>query len=125
MVFFVLLILTGCSDRTGIPNDIIPPDSMQSIMKDVIMAEEYSTLFIIHKDSLNRDKVKANQDLLETVFKIHHTTKESFRASLRFYESRPDLNKKIFDSLSAYANRHRSELYMSRPLPKPGILPVK
>ena len=124
MVFFVLLMLTGCSNRSGIPNDIIIPDSMQRIMKDVIMAEEYSSLYI-HKDSLNRDKVKANQDLLEAVFKIHHTTKERFRASLHFYESRPDLNKRIFDSLSAYANRHRAELYMTKPLPKPSIVPVK
>ena len=119
----LLLLLAACSDRAGVPKNIIPPDSMQKIMKDVIMATEYSTLYL-SKDSLKKDKVKANQDLLEAVFQIHHISKESFRESLRFYQSRPDLNKIIFDSLSAYANRHRQELYLPKPLAKPGKVPA-
>ena len=97
---------------------------MQVILKDVIMAEQFSAVYLI-KDSVKHDKVKANQDLLEVIFKIHHISKESFRESLLFYESRPDLNKKIFDSLSAYGNRRRVELYAPKPLTKPVALPVQ
>lgn len=99
---------------------------MQKIMKDLIVAGEYSTMYIA-KDSLKRDKVKANQDLMETVFKIHHTTKDAFKESLSFYESRPDLNKIIFDSLAAEANRRRPELYApsKRPPIRVTALPVK
>jgi len=124
VVFFLLTMLTACSNRTGIPNGIIPPDSMQGIMKDVIMAEQFSSGYI-NKDSLKHNKVKTNQDLLEAIFKIHHISKESFRESLQFYESRPDLNKKIFDSLAVYANRRRIELYAPKPLTKPVALPEK
>lgn len=124
LTVFFLIVLAACNDRTGIPNDIIPPDSMQKIMIDVIVADQYSTLYI-NKDSLKQDKVKANQDLLESVFKIHHVSKENFKASLRFYESRPDLNKKIFDSLAVYANIHRPELFRPKPLPKPAVEPLK
>jgi hypothetical protein len=108
--FFLVFFLTACSNRTGIPKDIIPPDSMQMIMKDLIMAAEYTSQYIA-KDSLRPDKVKANQDLLEAIFKLHHTNRTAFRESLNYYESRPDLNKRIFDSLAVYANRHRAELY--------------
>ena len=38
-----------------------------------------------------------------------------------FYYSRPDLMKKIFDSLATYENRHRNELYA----PKPALAPIK
>jgi hypothetical protein len=122
ILYFIAANLAACSDRSSIPSDIIPPDSMQKIMKDVIIAGEYSAQYIV-KDSLKPDKIKASEDLMETVFKIHHTTREEFKKSLSFYESRPDLNKIIFDSLAADANRHRAELYAPRPIVKP--IPLK
>ena len=125
-VFFLVTSFAACSNRSSIPNDIIPSDSMYRIMKDVIMAEEYSNQFI-SKDSLLHDKVKANQTLLEDIFKVHNITKVAFQKSLSFYESRPDLNKKLFDSLAADLNRHKPENYAprtaSKPLPTHG--PVK
>jgi hypothetical protein len=117
MVIF-LVFLTACNNRSSLPDHIIPVDSMQKIMMDVIMADEYAILYV-NKDSLKHDKAKRNQELLDTIFAIHHVSREDFQASLRFYESRPDLNKNIFDSLAAYANRHRPDLYRPKPQPKP------
>ena len=125
-VFFLVMIVAACGNRTSIPKDIIPSDSMYRIMRDVIMAEEYSSQYIA-RDSLLHDKVKANQALLEDIFKVHHITKAAFQKSLSFYESRPDLNKNLFDSLSADLNRHKPENYapktVANPLPAHG--PVK
>lgn len=118
------LFIVSCTNRTGIPKDIIPPEAMQGIMLDLVMASQY-TVQHISRDSLIRDKIKANQELLEEVFTIHHTTRKAFRQSLNFYESRPDLNKKIFDSLSAYANRHQKDLYKPSPITKPHAVPVR
>lgn len=123
-IFFLAVFFAACSNRTGIPDDIIPPDSMSRIMKDVILADEYSTGYIT-KDSLRKDKVLANQELLDGIFKLHHISREEFKNSLSFYESRPDLNKMIFDSLSAYVNRHKTDIYLPKPLAKPGPVPVK
>jgi Domain of unknown function (DUF4296) len=117
-VFFIMILFAACSDRTSVPGDIIPLDSMTVIMKDIIIANEYS-LANIPKDSTKKDKILANQELLDGVFKIHHITRESFQNSYRFYDSRPDMNKIIFDSLSAYANRHKTELYRPLKIPKP------
>lgn len=117
-IIIIAIFFAACSNRTGIPNDIIPQDSMSLIMKDVIMADGYSAAYIT-KDSLKKDKILANQQMLDGVFKIHHISRQEFQNSLRFYESRPDLNKTIFDSLSAFANRHKTELYLPKPLAKP------
>ena len=89
-------------------------------MKDVLMASQYSAQYIA-KDSLKTDKWKANQQMLEDIFRIHHITRETFKQSLQFYESRPDLNKQIFDSLSAYATLHQKDLYA--PSSKPHTVP--
>jgi hypothetical protein len=122
IIFYIVVNLAACTDRTSIPNDIIPTDSMQKILKDIIIAGEYSAQYIA-RDTLKRDKRKANEDLMDSVFKLHHITRESFKKSLSFYESRPDLNKIIFDSLAADANRHKPELYTPRPYTRP--IPVK
>jgi len=117
-VIFTILLFIACSNRSSIPGDIIPMDSMTLIMRDIVIANEYS-VSNIPKDSTKKDKILANQQLLDGVFKIHHITRESFQKSYQFYESRPDMNKTIFDSLSAYANRHKSELYRPLKIPKP------
>jgi hypothetical protein len=119
----ILVLMCSCSNRTAIPSDVLPSDSMQVVMKDLILASQYSVQYL-EKDSLLKDKARANQELLEKVFQIHHITREAFKHSLLFYESRPDLNKKIFDSLSAYANRQQKDLYRPKPLVKPTIRPV-
>jgi hypothetical protein len=123
LLLFSFLLLAACSNRTSIPGDIIPPDSMQQILKEIIMAGQYSEIYIAN-DSTRTDKRKANQELLEEIFRIHHTTRDEVKKSLSFYESRPDLNKKIFDSLTADANRRKTEMYLPRPV-KTGKLPEK
>lgn len=119
VIFYFVANLAACTDRSAIPKNIIQPDSMQKIMKDVIIAGVYSDQYIT-RDTLKRDKRKANEVLMENVFRLHHITRDEFQESLSFYESRPDLNKMLFDSLAADANRHKPELYA----PKPSVRPV-
>jgi hypothetical protein len=124
-VFFIMILFAAsCSNRSGIPAGIIPRDSMTVIMKEIIMVNEYSVAYVA-KDSMKKDKILANQELLDGVFKIHHISRETFQNSLRFYDSRPDMNKIIFDSLSAYANRHRTDLYRPLKIQKPISTPAK
>jgi hypothetical protein len=115
---FLFLFMAACSNRTGIPSDILPPDSVRGILKDMIIAEHYSDQYI-SKDSLVPDKKKGRQQLLDAIFKLHHTTRQEFKKSLSFYESRPDMNKIIFDSLAVEANRRKTELFKPKALPKP------
>ena len=111
----------ACSDRDTVPSDIIQPDSMKPILRDVIMADQYATQYIL-KDSLKKDsthrKVKLETlQLYETIFKLHGVTKEQFRKSMDFYASRPDLSKNMLDSMSAYENLHRNDLFQPKPAP--------
>ena len=115
----MVLFFASCSNRTGIPKDIIPLDSMSKIMKDIILADEYSNVYLV-KDSLQKDKMLANEQLLDGIFKIHRISRQDFQTSLKFYESRPDLNKNIFDSLSSWANRHKTDIYLPRKIKLPG-----
>ena len=118
-IFGLCFCLFACTDRKSVPAGIIEPDSMQVILKDVIMADQFATRYLL-KDSLLKDSSHRNVkvetlQLYETVFKLHKVSRKSFRNSMDFYYSRPDLLKTIFDSLAAYETKHRSDLYKPKP----------
>jgi hypothetical protein len=117
----ICLCLFACTNRRSVPPGIIQPDSMQVILRDVILADQFATQYLL-KDSLLKDSVHRNVkaetlQLYETVFRLHKVSREVFRKSMDFYYSRPDLVKTMFDSLAAYETRHRNELYMPRNTP--------
>jgi len=101
MRFFLLIILIisnfGCIRDNKVPKDVIPQNQMRKIMWDLMRADAYVTDFIM-KDSTCDKKVESIK-LYEKIFSIHSTTRETFKKSLAFYQSRPDLLKVINDSL--------------------------
>ena len=120
--FIFCLGFFACTDRNAVPSDIIQPDSMRPILLDVIMADQFATQYIL-KDSLKKDSVHRNVkletlQLYETIFKLHGITKEKFRKSLDFYASRPDLSKNMLDTMAAFENLHRNDLFNPKPAPR-------
>jgi len=98
LLFISLIILTfGCIQDKKIPKDVLPQNEMRKIMWDLIRADAYVSAFVM-KDS-TKDQKRESAILYEKIFDIHSTTRETFKKSLAFYESRPDLFKAISDSL--------------------------
>ena len=97
-LFIIPFILNfGCIRDNKIPKDDIPQNQMRKIMWDLMRADAYVTDFVM-KDS-TCDKKAESASLYEKIFDIHSTTRETFKKSLAFYQSRPDLFKAISDSL--------------------------
>ena len=97
-LFIILIILTfGCIQDKKIPKDVLPQNEMRKIMWDLMRADAYVSTFIM-KDSTKNQKAES-AILYEKIFDIHSTSRETFKKSLAFYESRPDLFKAISDSL--------------------------
>jgi hypothetical protein len=97
-LFISLIILAfGCIQDKKIPKDVLPQNEMRKIMWDLMRADAYVSTFIM-KDSTKNQKTES-AILYEEIFDIHSTTQETFKKSLAFYQSRPDLFKAISDSL--------------------------
>jgi hypothetical protein len=121
-IFFLFFLpIIGCVNKDSVPSDIIGKDSMKLILWDMIQADQYSKQYLA-KDSAKINVHLETMKLYQQVFDIHHTNKDEFKKSYQFYLSKPNLSSEVFDSLAAYANRQRTEIYKPKPVdnkPKP------
>jgi hypothetical protein len=116
-LFLALLVLAGCSDKDKVPSGIIQKEKMESLVWDMIQADQYAAIYLA-KDS-NRINVKNEQlKLYQQVFQLHQVSRDEFRKSFQFYLDRPDITRGLFDSLLARGNRLRTEAYSRASLAK-------
>lgn len=110
-VLFVVMFFLSCTNTSKIPKDIIPKQKMEVILWDLIQADRFGASFLI-KDSTKNLHLE-NVKMYQQVFQIHKISKEEFTKSYKFYLSRPDITKVIFDSIAVKAERQRASLYQS------------
>jgi hypothetical protein len=94
-LFLSLLFLCSCSGE--VPKDVLPPDKMEAVLYDVIRADEWVDFSSVQDSSFR--KFSKRTALYDSVFRLHSISKESYRKSMSFYQSRPDLLKDILSSL--------------------------
>lgn len=97
LFIFLATVFFGCIRNNRIPKEVLPQNEMRKVMWDLMRADAYISEFIM-KDSTRNQKTES-AILYEKIFGIHSTTQETFKKSLAFYQSRPDLFKVITDSL--------------------------
>lgn len=118
MAFGLITLAVACTNKNKIPSDVMKQDKMEAVMWDMILADRFSSQFL-ERDSVAKKNIKTeNLKLYERVFQVHHISKDEFIRSFNFYLSRPDLNKVIFDTMVARADRRRAELYKADTLKK-------
>jgi hypothetical protein len=95
--FLLCIALIACKGGQKRPADILPPDKMGRVMKQVFAADEWI--------AWRNEKDPALPVFQETIplyrgiFKKESTTEEQFRKSLRYYQDHPLEFRPILDSL--------------------------
>jgi hypothetical protein len=104
----VVVLFAHCTpEHKKIPKDILPVDSMKIIVWQLIEAGDYAT-FLKRKDTTIKS---FNTAYFNQVLQLHRLDKPTFFKSFDFYQSNPYFNNILFDSVNAYAQRQRSEIY--------------
>ena len=115
-LFIILIISTfGCKEDNTPPKDVISQNEMRKIMWDLLRADAFVADFIMKDSTCNQKDESAI--LYEKIFDIHSTNRESFKKSLSFYQSRPDLLKTITDSLRS--DEKKAQQYQDEKKPQP------
>jgi hypothetical protein len=122
---FVFFSLTACQKKETIPPDILKPAQMQSVLWDMMRADQFVQQFIALKDTtINADD--KSLELYSEIFAIHKISKEEFVRSFNYYNTHPKLLRPLMDSIST--RRFASDSIGPAPRPaldtmKPGIRP--
>jgi hypothetical protein len=113
--WLIILILAGCVNNTKIPPGIIEKPRMEKILWDMVQADRFVANYIMTKEEDSATKKLEAAEMYEQVFRLNKISRDEFLKSYKFYLGRPDITKVMFDSISARADRQRSEIYKSSP----------
>ena len=110
----VALGFSACSDKTKTPSGVLDREEMEAVMWDMILADRYAVTYFPSDTTKRKDIKTETLKLYDQVFQIHDISQEEFLKSYRFYLSRPDISKSMFDSIYTRANRRRDEEMQAR-----------
>ena len=93
------VLIFSCTGKNDLPSGILQPEKMQEVFWDYIRADVYTTNFI-KRDSLVIPSIE-NLKLQNSIFKLHHITKEEFYNSYIYYSNHKELMTTMIDSMLA------------------------
>lgn len=112
MAGIIVIMMFSCKNDDGkdLPEGIMGQEEIVPIIYDLMLADEYHNEILV-KDSLLPAGGRLKK--YEQVFQLHKTNYEAFSTSYKYYLSRPDLLKPVFDSVESYAGKVRARIYNS------------
>lgn len=95
MCFVAALVFSCKTDK--LPSHVLPPERMESLMWDLIRAEQALSLPFNIDTTVNR--TLKSKKVYQQVLILHKVSEEDFKKSFRFYQQNPVHLKPILDSL--------------------------
>ena len=108
LLLLMVWLFASCGSST-VPSDIIPGDKMETIIWQLMQADEYVNN-IVARDASKKSSTE-RMKIYQQVFDLNKTSMSDFKRSYQFYMAHPDITKIIFDSIATKAGRQRTELY--------------
>jgi len=107
---FVLagILLYSCGNKNSLPEGILKPAKMQTVLWDVLRADAF-TFDFIKRDTAKVPEVE-NVKLQQQIFAIHKITKDDFYKSYNYYTKHTELLQPLLDSMVANAERNKYAL---------------
>jgi len=106
-----LLGLMACGQAGKVPDGVLQKEEMRDVLLDMSMADAYSSNNEDPRIPLPDSVHKYRQKLYyKQILDLHHLTREEFKKSYDWYESRPDRMKEVYDMMMEQATANREEL---------------
>jgi hypothetical protein len=106
IIIIISVVLFSCTRKELIvPEDVLPAKELTSILTDIHLAQS----MLNNKSKSDSINFTVN-DYLPVVLKEHHTDKETFLRSLKFYSDNTEKIQEIYDSVITSLNRIQGEM---------------
>jgi Domain of unknown function (DUF4296) len=117
MSFFILLFFAGCKKKSSIPSDILPTAKMESLLWDIMRADQFVTIYALAKDTSLKKEIELKKWYTK-VFAFHKITEADFQKNFKYYKSHPALLQQVMDSIG-----YKKQYEVQSATPAPPILP--
>ncbi len=102
----------SCSEKKGVPKNLIQPKLMQSIFWDNARASVY-VAELSKKDSTINDSLEFLK-LQRSILEHHHVSEELYQKSYKFYLEHPSEMIAVLDSLTLNKNKMGFDIKLDR-----------
>jgi hypothetical protein len=109
---FCVLLITILFAACGSRQPQIGFNEMKKIMWEMAQAEAFATYYVARDSTANVEKEMMKK--YAEVLAAHKTDEKTFFASLDYYRNNPEKFRVLLDSLNAYSNRMREQMYMKQ-----------
>lgn len=99
VIFSALALLIACKGKDSRPSDVLPPEKFQLVVWDLIRADHFISSYETAKDS-TLNKISQQKKWYGRVLAFHKVSEETFKKSMRYYQSTPTVLSQMMDSLS-------------------------
>ncbi|RYZ23799.1 MAG: DUF4296 domain-containing protein [Chitinophagaceae bacterium] len=89
--------LFACKKKDGRPADVLPPQAMSRVMRQVFLADEWVAVRSERDTSL--PVFRTNIALYRGILRKEKITEDQFRKSLRWYQDHPTELRPVMDSM--------------------------
>lgn len=97
LLFFLSISLIFSCKGDDLPKDVLPPEKMESVMWDLIRADQALSLPFNTDTTVNR--TLKSQGIYKQILLMHQVSEKDFKRSFRFYQNNPLHLKPVLDSL--------------------------
>ena len=115
VILFLFVNVLSC--KSSVQKDILPPKKMQTILWDMMQADEMAEYNSTNDSSFKG--VAKHIVYYQNIFAIHKVSRETFKKSLNYYKDHPASLKPILDSLQHFAQRLQVSDTSKKKTPKP------
>ena len=97
-LLILLTIFSSCVGKLRIPDNVIKPEKMQNVLRDIIKADALAQE-LSQRDS-STDLRTINIEMYNNIFALYSITSAEFDSSYKYYERHPSLMLTMIDSLN-------------------------
>ena len=110
-VCLIIISLSGCKDKDGIPFGVMGKDKMQLVLWNILQVNELTVQL------KRKDPVIENAKLQKQVFDQYNTSREEFYKSYSWYEKHPEVMEVMLDSMISQqeAEKRKQNIHLQLP----------
>jgi hypothetical protein len=115
IVVLIIVCLGACGGKNKVPKGILEREKMETVLWDMLQADEFLKDHILNKDSTLNDTTESIR-MYERVFAFNNTSREEFSRSFKYYREHTSLIKDVLDSLNVKGTQPDQHQNTPRPI---------